>query len=48
MIWWGKGIRKGKNRIAVDAIDMVPTVFEILGLDQPYPTEGRIIGEILE
>lgn len=48
MIWKGKGIKKMKNRNAVDAIDMVPTIFEILGIDSPYHTEGRILEEILE
>ncbi len=48
MIWMGKGVKKMKNRAAVDAVDMVPTIFELLGIDSPYHTEGRIIEEILE
>lgn len=48
MIWRGRGVKKMKSRTAVDAIDMVPTIFEILGIDSPYPTEGRILEEILE
>lgn len=48
MIWMGKGVKKMKNRAAVDAVDMVPTIFEILGIDIPYHTEGRVLEEILE
>lgn len=48
MIWMGKGIRKMRSRTAVEAIDMVPTIFEILRIDSPYPTEGRILEEIME
>lgn len=47
MIWFGSAVKTMKNRTSVDAIDMVPTIFEILGFDPPYPCEGRILEEIL-
>jgi predicted AlkP superfamily pyrophosphatase or phosphodiesterase len=48
MIWRGKGVKRMKDRASVDAIDMVPTIFEILGIEPPYHMEGRILEEILE
>lgn len=48
MIWMSSTVKTMKNRTRVDAIDMVPTIFEILRIDPPYPFEGRIIEEILK
>ena len=47
MVWMGSAIKTGRNREKVDAIDMVPTIFDILGLDIPSHCEGRVIQEIL-
>jgi predicted AlkP superfamily pyrophosphatase or phosphodiesterase len=47
MIWFGSAVKTMKNRTSVDAIDMVPTIFEILGFDPPFLYEGRILEEIL-
>ena len=47
MIWMGTGLKKGINRKLVDAIDMVPTIFEILGFDVPSYFKGRVIEEII-
>ncbi len=48
MIWMGSGVKNMKSRIPVDAIDVVPTIFEILRIEPPYPFEGRILDEILK
>jgi hypothetical protein len=47
MIFYGAEIKSGRFRGAVDAIDMVPTIFDILGYDIPPHCEGRVISEIL-
>ncbi|WP_163707957.1 alkaline phosphatase family protein [Mangrovibacterium lignilyticum] len=47
MIWMGNAIKAGRNREKVDAVDMVPTIFDILGFDIPPHCEGRIIQEII-
>ncbi|RKD91029.1 alkaline phosphatase family protein [Mangrovibacterium diazotrophicum] len=47
MIWMGSGIHSGRYRGEVDAIDMVPTIFDILGYDIPSHCSGRVIEEIL-
>lgn len=47
MIFYGQGIRSGRYRNSVDAIDMVPTIFDILGYDIPAHCEGKVISEIL-
>lgn len=46
MIFMGNGVKAGKYRKAVDAIDMVPTIFDLLGLDIPASCAGRVIEEI--
>ncbi|MDD4191886.1 MAG: alkaline phosphatase family protein [Mangrovibacterium sp.] len=47
LVWMGGAVKDIRNRAPVDAIDIVPTIFEILRLDPPYPFEGKIIEEIL-
>lgn len=48
MIWMGSAVKAMRNRTQVDAIDMVPTIYEILQIDPLYPCEGRILEEILK
>jgi len=47
MIWMGSKVKSMRNLTRVDATDMVPTIFEILGFDVPSFCEGRILEEIL-
>ncbi|WP_423127354.1 alkaline phosphatase family protein [Gaoshiqia sp. Z1-71] len=47
LIWLGKGVKNGRFREKADAIDLVPTIFEILGLDIPSHCQGRVLDEIL-
>ena len=47
MIWRGNRIKKMRDMNFVDAIDMVPTIFEILGLEIPSYCQGRVLEEIL-
>ncbi|MGQ8335836.1 alkaline phosphatase family protein [Sunxiuqinia sp. A32] len=46
MIWYGAGIRKQRILEKVEAVDVVPTIFEILGYDPPAHTQGRVISEL--
>lgn len=48
LLWYGQGIRKKLSHLPVDAIDVAPTLFEILELGIPTSFEGRIIEEIIE
>lgn len=47
LIWLGTGVKNIRVVDKVDAIDMVPTIFEILGMDVPGYCEGRILNEFL-
>ena len=47
LIWLGSSVKNTRILDEVDAIDMVPTIFEILGFDVPGHCEGRILDEIL-
>ncbi|MCW0481987.1 alkaline phosphatase family protein [Gaoshiqia sediminis] len=47
LIWLGSSVKNTRILDQVDAIDMVPTIFEILGFDVPGHCEGRILEEIL-
>ncbi|PTN09886.1 alkaline phosphatase family protein [Mangrovibacterium marinum] len=47
MIFFGQGIKSGRFRNSVDAIDLVPTIFDILGYDIPPHCKGRVISEIM-
>ncbi len=46
MIWYGDGISKKRILEEVEAVDMVPTIFEILGFDPPAHSRGRVITEL--
>lgn len=47
LIWLGAGVKNIRVVDKVDAIDMIPTIFEILGMDVPGYCEGRILNEFL-
>lgn len=47
MVWMGAGIKSGRMREPVDAVDMVPTIFDLLDYDIPAHCEGRVISEII-
>lgn len=48
MIWLGKRVKNFRDTEQVDAVDMVPTLLEVLGFDIPGYFEGRILTEILQ
>lgn len=48
MLWLGSCVRKYRDREKTDAIDVVPTILEILGMEIPSYCEGRILTEILK
>ncbi len=43
MIWFGDGIRRNRILENVEAVDMVPTIFELLGYDPPANIQGKVI-----
>ena len=47
MIWLGLAVKNVKTFEQVDAIDMAPTLLEILGYEIPGYLEGRVLEEIL-
>ncbi|MGE4587451.1 MAG: alkaline phosphatase family protein, partial [Mangrovibacterium sp.] len=47
LIWYGPRIKPGKSRVPAEAVDMAPTVFELLGIEPPFSFDGRILVEIL-
>lgn len=47
MIWMGEAVKSGRIRQSIDAIDLVPTIFDLLGYDIPPHCEGRVITEII-
>lgn len=48
MIWYGNDIQKQRILNPVKAIDMVPTIFEILGFNSPGHVQGRVLTELFE
>ena len=48
MIWFGDGISNKRILGKVEAVDMVPTIFEILGFDPPAHSHGRVIIELFD
>jgi len=48
MLWLGGWVRNCRDRDKTDAIDIAPTVLEILGLEIPSYCEGRILKEIIK
>lgn len=48
MLFWGNGIKKTNCSEEIDAIDMVPTIFYLLGEPQPQSCKGKVIKQLLE
>ncbi len=48
MIWMGRTVKNVRTLDKVDAVDMAPTILEILGLEIPGNFEGRVLTEILK
>lgn len=48
MIWYGDGISHDRVLESVEAVDMMPTIFEILGFDPPAHSQGRVITELFD
>lgn len=46
MIWLGPGVRPGPYAQAASPADIAPTLFKLLGLDDPG-TQGRVLDEML-
>lgn len=44
---WGSGIKKGVKLDSVNAVDVTPTIAEVLGIEMD-DTDGRVLKEILE
>ena len=38
---WPDYIRPGQHEELVESVDLVPTLFELAGLPEPYPSQGR-------
>ncbi len=47
MIWLGASVKSIRTLEKVDAVDLMPTILEILGFDIPGQCEGRVLEEIL-
>ena len=48
LIFFGAGIKPGTYRMPVAANDIAPTLAELLGVEQPSGSVGRVLGEIIE
>ncbi|MFV0290530.1 MAG: alkaline phosphatase family protein [Mangrovibacterium sp.] len=46
LLFWGKGVKKTNCSEETNAIDMVPTIFYLLGKAQPQGCQGKIIKQI--
>jgi predicted AlkP superfamily phosphohydrolase/phosphomutase len=44
----GQGIRKGREIVGANIIDMAPTILHLLGLPVPKGMEGKVLTEVLE
>lgn len=47
LVFWGKGVKKINCSEDIDAIDVIPTIFYLLGEPQPQSCQGRIITQII-
>lgn len=47
LMWLGPGVRPGEYPAAASPIDVAPTIFALLGLEDPG-TSGRVLREMLE
>jgi len=48
LIFFGAGIKPGIYRMPTAANDIAPTLAELLGVEQPSGSVGRVLGEIFE
>ncbi len=48
LLFYGKGIKKGKSKRYIPIIDIAPTLSNLLQISFPNATTGRIIEEVLE
>jgi arylsulfatase A-like enzyme len=48
VIFLGPGIKRGKHSTRIAVNDIAPTLAEILKVEQPSGSIGRILSEILE
>ena len=47
IIFYGKGIKKGVSRKRYEIIDIAPTISNLLRIEAPNSSTGRIIEEAL-
>ncbi|MFV0553085.1 MAG: alkaline phosphatase family protein [Mangrovibacterium sp.] len=43
LLFWGAGVERGKLNNELEAIDMVPTILNLLGEAQPQSCQGKVI-----
>jgi hypothetical protein len=48
LIFYGKGIKSGNSVRHIDITDIAPTLSQILGIQPPNGTTGRVIDELFE
>lgn len=48
IIFYGNGIKKGRSTKKYDIIDIAPTISNLLKIEAPNGTSGKIIDEVLE
>jgi predicted AlkP superfamily pyrophosphatase or phosphodiesterase len=48
LIFWGKGFKRGTFATRADAVDIAPTLAQLLGLSALSIVDGRVLGECLE
>ncbi len=48
LIFYGKGVRKGKTYQKTAVIDIAPTMCAIMGIANPNGVTGEVIGEVIE
>jgi predicted AlkP superfamily pyrophosphatase or phosphodiesterase len=48
LIFWGKGFKRGAYAVRADAVDIAPTLAQLLGLSPLSIVDGRVLTECLE
>jgi predicted AlkP superfamily pyrophosphatase or phosphodiesterase len=46
LVFWGAGVRRGEQHLAVDVADLAPTLGALLGLSPPAIAEGQVRPEV--
>lgn len=41
IVWYPRSVRPGQHDELVEAVDVLPTLFELAGLEEPYENQGR-------